>query len=225
MARFDFNAVIFDSDGVLVDSEVLGIDIEMELLAGYSLPYEKQEFIRRFMGLNDIDFVQALNIESRERLGTPLPDDFADRIVERKDTLYQTALKPVPGIEHLLDSLPHPKAVASSATVWELERNLELTGLIDRFKPHVYSADLVKAGKPAPDIFLHAAAQLETPPEECLVIEDSTMGVRAGLEAGMTVWGFIGGGHASEALGERLRAAGAHEVMRSHDEIRAVLSE
>ena len=100
---------------------------------------------------------------------------------------------------------------------------MEITGLIDLLKPHVYSAELVKSGKPAPDIFLHAASQLNVSPRECLVIEDSQHGVEAGLVAGMTVWGFIGGGHASDELGASLKSAGARKILRSHDEIKAEL--
>jgi HAD superfamily hydrolase (TIGR01509 family) len=175
------------------------------------------------MGLADADFTRALEIESQERLGVKLPGDFADVLITRKDALYPSVLQAVPGIKKLLDNLPLAKAVASSASTWELERNLKITGLIDRFERHVYSADLVTAGKPAPHVFLHAARQLNIPPLECLVIEDSQNGVRAGLAAGMTVWGFIGGGHASDELGGRLKSTGAHRVMRSHEDIQMAL--
>lgn len=224
MVDSTFDAVIFDSDGVLVDSEVLGIEIEMAALSEIGLVFDKADFVGRFMGMNDTNFMRALDKEAQERLGTGLPRDFAERVAAMKDDLYRTELRTIPGIERLLTSLTHLKAVASSASVRELERNLTLTGLIGRFSPHVYSADVVAVGKPAPDIFIHAAQQLNVPASGCLVIEDSVNGVNAGLAAGMTVWGFIGGGHASNALGKRLGQAGAHAVLHSHDEIRAKLA-
>jgi HAD superfamily hydrolase (TIGR01509 family) len=213
MTGSNFNAVIFDSNGVLVDAEILGVEIEIAALSEIGLVFNKAEFVRRFMCMNDTEFMRALNVEAHERIGTGLPHDFAERVVRKKDNLYRTALQAVPGIERLLASLTHPKAVASSASVWELERNLTLTGLIDQFSPHVYSADVVAVGKPAPDIFVHAAHQLNVPTHGCLVIEDSVNGVTAGLAAGMTVWGFIGGGHASDMLGAQLMNAGAHAIL------------
>lgn len=225
MTEVTFGAVIFDSDGVLVDSEALGVVIEMRALAEIGLVFDKTEFTRRFMGMTDMDFMNAVDKESFERLGRGLPADLEERIISAKDRLYRTDLRAIPGIHALINSLGCPKAVASSATVWELKRNLQLTDLFDLFDPHVYSGQLVSFGKPAPDIFLHAADQLNVPPSDCLVIEDSVNGAKAGLAAGMTVWGFLGGGHASEDLGRRLGATGVHAVMRSHDEIRDKLRE
>jgi HAD superfamily hydrolase (TIGR01509 family) len=224
MPSYPIDAVIFDSDGVLVDSEILGVEVEMEALSKIGLTYAKPVFMQRFLGLADTDFMKALDIDARERLGVALPDDFLERLVTSKDSLFRRELRAVPGVKELLTTLPVPKAVASSASVWELNRNLELTGIFESFRPHIYSAELVEAGKPAPDIFLHAARQLDIPPERCLVIEDSPSGVRAGLAANMTVWGFIGGGHASDDLGNRLKAAGAHEIMKSHEEIGRTIS-
>lgn len=218
-----FSAVIFDSDGVLVDSEILGMEIELKALADIGLDYDPTEFQLRFMGMTDKVFMELLEDDMKTRHGRSLPDDFEDKVLSTKEAVYRDRLRPVPGIGALVEALPHPKAVASSATIDDLKRNLELTGLYDLLSPHVYSGQLVRRSKPEPDVYLYAAEKLVVSPENCLVIEDSVNGVKAGLAAGMTVWGFIGGGHADDALGVRLSAAGAHNVFSSHEEIRAEL--
>jgi beta-phosphoglucomutase-like phosphatase (HAD superfamily) len=106
-----------------------------------------------------------------------------------------------------------PKAVASSTGVAQLESKLRKTAMWELFAPHAYSADLVARAKPAPDIFLHAAAAIGVPPGRCLVLEDSVNGVRAGLAAGMRVWGFVGGGHCGAEWGETLKDAGCETVV------------
>ena len=122
------------------------------------------------------------------------------------------------GLEPLLASMTLPKAVASSSTVRSLQRKLSLTGLASWFGDHVYSAEHVEHGKPAPDLFLHAAAKLGHAPGDCIVVEDSVLGVQAGVAAGMQVWGFTGGGHGDAGLGQRLANAGAVRVFdRFHD--------
>ena len=105
-----------------------------------------------------------------------------------------------------------------------LERKLKRTGLWEHFAPHVYSADHVVHAKPAPDLFLHAAAALQVPPADCVVLEDSVNGVIAARAAGMTVWGFLGGGHAHDGLGERLLAAGAELLVRDWAQAARLLS-
>lgn len=127
------------------------------------------------------------------------------------------------GVEALASRLEGPKAVASSGRVEKLASKLRMTGLYDLFAPHIYSAEQVGIGKPAPDLFLLAAKSIGCPPETCVVIEDSLNGVQAGVAAGMTVWGFTGGGHADDGLADRLRGAGAHAVFANFTEIAAQL--
>jgi HAD superfamily hydrolase (TIGR01509 family) len=107
-------------------------------------------------------------------------------------------------------------AVASSSRAHFLDSKLKRMGLFDLAAPHIYSADLVEHGKPAPDIFLYTAEKLGVPPRQCLVLEDSVNGVRAGLAAGMQVWGFVGGGHCYDGYGDRLMEAGAQQIMRDY---------
>ena len=206
------SAIIFDCDGVLVNSEELVIDIERRFLAGLGLVYDDVEFLTRFVGTSDRDFVAALQADHAERGQGIFPDDFLQQVRAVSFHRFTTDLRAVEGLEAYLAGLRRPKAVASSSTVRSLTRKLSLTGLADWFGEHVYSAEHVENGKPAPDLFLHAADRLGVAPGGCVVIEDSVMGVQAGIAAGMEVWGFTGGGHADAGLGDRLAAAGAVEV-------------
>ncbi|MEL7488068.1 MAG: HAD-IA family hydrolase [Pseudomonadota bacterium] len=133
-------------------------------------------------------------------------------------------LKPIDGADDALSRID-AKAVASSSRAIYLQSKLERTGLLDLVAPHVYSAELVAHGKPAPDIFLYAADRLEADPARCLVVEDSVNGVAAGVAAGMTVWGFTGGGHCFEGHAERLIDAGAQWSAPSFADFTAALRE
>jgi HAD superfamily hydrolase (TIGR01509 family) len=220
-----FDAVIFDCDGVLVDSESLALEVELEILAGCGLSYGRSEFIARFMGRSDLDFRDALDADSRERLGRSLPDDFLEVTHAARIAICRERLVEVAGALEAVSALTLAKAVASSSRSAFLREKLQLAGLVEAFEPHIYSTQLVARSKPHPDVFLHAAEQLGVAPSRCLVIEDSVHGVTAGLAAGMTVWGFTGGGHCDEAAGEALAAAGAHRVVESWPAFAAALAE
>ncbi len=208
-------AVIFDCDGVLVDSEILAIEVEIALLAECGLVYAPDEYRHRFLGLNDAAFREALDLDARAITGRPLPADFIDRAHHQRWDACQTRLTEVAGCTAAVVALRLPRAVASSSGADFLREKLRLTGLLAAFDPHVYSADLVARAKPHPDIFLHAAGALGVEPAACLAIEDSVNGVRSALAAGMTVWGFSGGGHMDAAASARLAEAGASEVLGS----------
>jgi HAD superfamily hydrolase (TIGR01509 family) len=211
-------AIIFDCDGVLVNSEAIVIGVERRFLAGLGLLYDDADYLTRFVGTSDPDFVTALQADHASRGQGVFPDDFLQRVRAESFHLFTTDLRAVEGLEPLLASLTLPKAVASSSTVRSLTRKLALTGLASWFGDHVYSAEHVPKGKPAPDLFLHTAAKLGHAPRDCIVVEDSVLGVQAGVAAGMQVWGFTGGGHADAGLGERLAKAGAARVFdRFHD--------
>ncbi|WP_136659342.1 HAD-IA family hydrolase [Nitratireductor sp. XY-223] len=218
-----FSAIIFDCDGVLVDSEVIYHEVEMEHLTRIGLEYEPVEYQRRFMGLNADDFLAELDRDHRARKDAPLPADFGTALREDSIARLRTELRIVDGIEAVIAGFVGPKAVATSSAPDTLEIKLEVTGLKRHFEPHIYHAAQVARGKPAPDLFLMAAQKLGAEPSGCLVIEDSVNGVKGGLAAGMTVWGFAGGGHADAGLAQRLREAGAHDVFFSHADLRASL--
>lgn len=206
-------AVIFDCDGVLVDSEVLALEVELAALAGIGLTYEEEDFKARFMGMSTPAFYDALEADHRIRNGQNLPEGFREQCSAAYRAQWHR-LKEIAGAHAAIANLAHPKAVASSSHTDALARKLKLTGLWDLFAPHIYSADDVVHAKPAPDLFLCAADAMHIAPTRCLVIEDSSNGVRAGRAAGMTVWGFLGGGHMNEAGGARLMAAGADRLIR-----------
>jgi HAD superfamily hydrolase (TIGR01509 family) len=207
------DAVIFDSDGVLVDSEIIAHAVEMEVLAGIGLVYDPDDFQTRFMGASDAAFFAALDADGRERLGRPILDEIQEPIKSRLRAAIAERLTEVPGAAAALACVTGPKAVASSSSLRGLEIKLRKTGLWDFFAPHVYSADHVTQGKPAPDLFLHAARALAAAPARTLVIEDTVNGVTAALAAGMQVWGFLGGSHMNAIAHRRLVAAGAHRIV------------
>lgn len=212
------DAVIFDCDGVLVDSEVLAIEVEIAILAECGLVYEPAEYGRRFLGLNDAAFREALARDSLDLTGRPLPDDFLHRAHTQRWDACQARLMEVAGCAAAVAALSLPKAVASSSGAGFLREKLRLTGLLEAFDPHIYSADLVARAKPHPDIFLHAAEALDVAPARCLAIEDSVNGVTSARAAGMAVWAFAGGGHMDEGASARLMEAGAERLVADWDE-------
>lgn len=205
-------AVIFDCDGVLVNSESIAVEIERQECARIGLTYVRTEFMARFLGLPENSFEEALDQDRLDRLGEGLPDGFFQAMYARKHAIMEERLKAVEGVEAFADRLVCPIAVASSASVPGLEMKLSVSGLKPLFEPHIYSADLVRRGKPEPDLFLYTARKLGIDPAACLVIEDSVNGVRAARAAGTRCWGFTGGGHCPPAHDETLRDAGAHDV-------------
>ena len=217
-------AVIFDCDGVLVDSEILAIEVEIAILAEYGLVYEPAEYGRRFLGLNDAAFREALAQDSLHRTGRALPDDFLHRAHTQRWDACQDRLFEVTGCAAAVAALILPKAVASSSGAGFLREKLRLTGLLEAFDPHIYSADLVERAKPHPDVFLHAARALGVDAPRCLAIEDSVNGVTSARAAGMVVWGFGGGGHMDGPSADRLLAAGAELMVSDWDEAAVLFS-
>jgi HAD superfamily hydrolase (TIGR01509 family) len=207
-------AVIFDCDGVLVDSEAVYHEVELAVLAELGMPYDRHDFKARFMGMSDKAFYAALEADGLTRLGRSIEVDLRTQFRERF-ALASERLAAVPGAAAAVDAVRLPRAVASSSTTAALEFKLKLSGLWERFAPHIYSAEHVTHAKPAPDLFLHAARALGIAPARCLVIEDSVNGVRAGLAAGMPVWGFMGGGHMDEPARARLLDAGVERIVEN----------
>ncbi|MEM9105919.1 MAG: HAD-IA family hydrolase [Pseudomonadota bacterium] len=215
-----FSAIIFDCDGVLVDSEKIYLSVEREFLDRLGLSFDAVEYSQQFMGLKTADYLAALDKELRRQKGRGLPETFAADFRSEAVRRLKAELQMISGVERLLEHYTGAVAVASSSAVETLRIKMEMTGLHSHFHPHIYSGEQVKNGKPAPDLFLLAAKQICHAPENCLVLEDSVNGVRAGRAAGMTVWGFTGGGHADDGLEARLREAGAHDVLPDFDSVR-----
>jgi HAD superfamily hydrolase (TIGR01509 family) len=153
-----------------------------------------------------------------------LPDDFPQRLRARLEAAFANELQPMPGIATTLDSLPTARCVASSSYPDRLSFTLGRTGLLHYFAPHIFSATMVQRGKPAPDLFLYAAAQMGIDPRDCLVIEDSRAGVEAANAAGMRVLGFVGGAHCRLDHADRLRGAGANTIFSDMRELPRILA-
>ncbi len=196
--------VLFDCDGVLVDTERLTVGVEARVLTELGWPITAEEVVARWMGRSSGH--QLGDVEAR--LGPASARDFDERTTAELHDTFARELTAVDGVETLLDGLDAHRVrscVASSGTHARMRRTLGLTGLADRFEGRVFSATEVARGKPAPDLFLHAAAAMGVEPARCVVVEDSVYGVRAGVTAGMTVHGYAGGLTSAEALA----AAGA----------------
>ena len=205
-----------------MDSEVIALRVEQEILAEQGLTFERSDYINRFMGLSTDAYHAALDEEAQARLGRPISQ--AVRQSDRLRAVMMAELIEVPGAGKAIAGLTLPKAIASSGSVGGLERKLKRTGLWEYFAPHVYGADHVANAKPAPDLFLHAAAALCVAPGDCLVLEDSVNGVIGAKAAGMTVWGFLGGGHADDGLGTRLVQVGAERLVKDWPEAARLLA-
>jgi len=190
-----FDLVIFDCDGVLVDSERLAVRTEAEILSTLGWPLTEQEVIERFVGRS----AAHMQREIERHLGRAI--DWDAEFECRYREVFERELTVVPGIVGALDAITAPTCVASSGSHDKVRFTLGATGLLDRFEGRIFSADEVVHGKPAPDVFLRAAARLGASPERCAVVEDSVPGVTAGLAAGMAVFAFAGGVTGAEALG------------------------
>ncbi|HEX2416585.1 MAG TPA: HAD family phosphatase [Micromonosporaceae bacterium] len=212
------DAVVFDCDGVLVDSEPISNRVFAQVLTEEGLPTSYEDSVRRYLGRNTAECAA----EVRQILGRPLRTDVVAEYERRCAEAFREGLGPIPGVVHLLDALVSaglPRCVASSGTPDEIALRLELTKLGSYFDDRVYSAVLVPRGKPAPDLFQYAADRLGADPARCVLIEDSPAGVRGGKAAGMAVIGL-----ASLVEPHRLAEAGADLVLtRLTDAIPAIV--
>jgi HAD superfamily hydrolase (TIGR01509 family) len=201
----NFDLIIFDCDGVLVDSEVIACRVDADTLTRHGYPIAADQVLHRFLGRS----MREINREIEAELGRSLPDDFGTQRLEELYRSFAAELEAVPHIHATLDTIAQPVCVASSGTHERMRISLGRAGLYDRFAPHIFSATQVRNGKPAPDLFLFAAEQMAMSPRQCLVIEDSAPGIAAARAAGMTVLGFHGGSHCRPGYADTLRAAGA----------------
>jgi HAD superfamily hydrolase (TIGR01509 family) len=208
-ANDPMSLLIFDCDGVLVDSEVLAHAAMADLLSELGRPISMPEALKIFSGKRLSDALAA----AEAWLGAPIPPEIAARAGELLLATFRRELKPVCGVRQAIEALPYPRCVASSSTPERLGVSLEVTGLAPLFGVNVFSADQVDNGKPAPDLFLFAARAMDVPAADCLVIEDSPLGIAAARAAGMAAIGFAGAGHANPDIAERLASAGADVVL------------
>jgi HAD superfamily hydrolase (TIGR01509 family) len=188
--------VVLDCDGVLVDTEPLSIAVDVRVLADLGVPMSAQEITDLFVGRSHDYWVSVVE----DRLGRPLPDGWEDAYEHLYRDAFREHLAPVDGIVEALDAISLPTCVASSGSHDKISFTLRLTELWPRFEGRVFSASEVAHGKPAPDLFLHAARSLGHEPARCIVVEDSPFGVQAALRAGMTAIAYAGGVTSRDAL-------------------------
>lgn len=201
--------VIFDCNGVLVDSEPLATSIVSQEFLRAGFPLTPDIVARFFAGRRPADMFAEVETAA----GRKLPADFAATVAREILRRFRAELRPTAHAAHALSWLRGPKCIASSSSLDRIRVSLESTDLLRFFEPYLFSGSDVTKGKPAPDIFLYAARIMGVDPRHCLVVEDSSVGVSAGVAAGMKVIGFIGGSHVRNPFEAQLRAAGASTVI------------
>lgn len=200
--------VIFDCDGVLVDSERLGNSVMAECARAVGMDVDTDEAIRLFKGRKMDDVVRTIEAH----LGRPVPASFVSDYRARSNAVFRERLEPVPGVGRVLDSVTVQTCVASNGPHEKMDTTLEVTGLKRRFEGRIFSAFDVPRPKPHPDLFRYAARQLGVPPEACIVVDDSPLGMRAARAAGMRAFGF-----ARECEPEALAREGGTAVRSMHE--------
>lgn len=201
----EFAAVVFDCDGVLVDSEPPANRVMAELLAEHGVRLTTEQCMKRFIGLTVEEEAAAIRAE----FGVDLRDVLERELTPRTMRAFERDLRATPGVDHFLSGVAAPKAVASNSRPERVALSLRAAGLDRFFGRHVYTAGEVARPKPSPDVYLLAAERLGVAAEDCVVFEDSESGTRAAGAAGMTVVGYVGGGHIGAGHAEELMVAGA----------------
>jgi HAD superfamily hydrolase (TIGR01509 family) len=203
-----YDLIIFDCDGVLVDSESLACGAVLDCLCRHGIEMDADTVFDKLLGRSPRTIGEYC-----AQLGRSVPEGFYAELRATTRAAFAAALKPIHGVASVLENLRTPYCVASSSDLDRMDYSLRLTGLSALVDGRLFSAAMVRHGKPAPDLFLHAAARMGTAPDRVLVVEDSVSGVQAGKAAGMTVWGFVGGSHYAGRAGRALlMAAGADLV-------------
>lgn len=216
-----FELVIFDCDGVLIDSEVISARMLIATLENYGVSVDMAYVAHHFLGRSYPTVLKQI----REEFGIVLPPSFEDDYRASLLAAFDADLQPMAGISEVLDGLKLPRCVATSSSPLRAERSLKKTGLWDRFSPDIFTASLVSRGKPAPDLFFFAAEKMGVLPEKCLVIEDSLNGVLAAKAAGMTVWRFTGGSHINQSDREGATTQLADQAFDRFADFSALLTE
>jgi len=208
--------VIFDCDGVLVDSEPTSNRILAEALTEAGLPYTQAESMSDFMGRAWDDSLADIE----QKLGQPAPGGFTEGFRERRDAAFREGLEPIAGVREAIERIEADRCVASSGLPEKIRLTLGLCGLLDLFEDFIFSASEVSHGKPAPDLFLHAAHTLGHEPNACAVVEDTTVGIEAASAAMMHALGYVDNVERSA-----LEAAGASRTFESMRELPGLLAE
>ena len=207
--------VIFDCDGVLVDSEPLAARAYERVYEKHGMSGVGADIIAQCVGLKQSDIM----VRIRELTGHRFPEASGDDIWTETKTLFTEELKPTDGIVAFLGGRATERCVASSSSIERINHSLELTGLAGFFGEAIYSSSMVERGKPAPDLFLLAAAGMGVDPADCVVIEDSPFGIEGAVAAGMIALGYTGGSHTYAGHGEKMMSCGAAAICTDWNEI------
>jgi len=217
-----FDAIIFDFDGVLLESELELNRLTAELLTNLGAPTTLEEALQFFTGLTGPDLMKVIE----NRLGGPVPTSFNEEMRRASARAFDEGLEPLIGAVDFVRALPPalPRAVASSSSTRWIRTHLDHLGLRDSFEPHIYSGkEHVTRGKPEPDLYLHAAQELGIDIVRAVVLEDSRVGATGALASGATVIGLAAGRHCLDGHDEMLRDVGVEHVARSFGEVRRLL--
>ncbi len=218
----EIKLVIFDCDGVLMDSEVIAAQAELSVYRQYGLKLDEREFTARFAGRASIDILQELEKE----LDVPVSASMLDKIGAEVDKRCGRDAPIIEGASQVLDMFDQPRCICSNSPPERLKTMLSRVGLYDRFRPYIFSAKDFDppANKPKPDVFFKALAEFEVSGSQTLVLEDSVHGVEAGVAAGLRVVGFTGGAHSFRGHGDILIDAGAETTIRKLIDLPAIIA-
>ncbi|MDF2369454.1 MAG: HAD family phosphatase [Rhizobiaceae bacterium] len=216
-----FDLIIFDCDGVLVDSEIIAAQLEAKLLTDAGFPIDAAEMVERYAGMDWKSILLAVEKEA----SIPLQASLLERSEQLLDEKLAKSVKAIPGVPQAISRLPYKRCICSNSSSRRLDSMLKRTGYINLFAPHIFSAVEVaeKRTKPAPDVFLHAAEQMQANIEKTIVIEDSVHGIAGAKAAGMRVIGFTGASHSYPSHADHLTQAGAETVINRMMDLPAVV--
>jgi HAD superfamily hydrolase (TIGR01509 family) len=212
--------IIFDCNGVLVDSEPIAAAVAAEEFARAGIPLGPELVAQLCFGRRPADMFSIVEAATRRKL----PERFGATVAAETLKRFRTELRAMPHAAYALTWLRGPKCVASSSPIDRIRASLELTGLLRYFEPNIFSASEVSHGKPAPDLFLRVAARMQLKPSDCIVVEDSPAGVSAAAVAGMATIGFVGGSHAVTDLAPQLLAAGARTIIADMRQLKGTIA-
>ena len=213
-------AIIFDFDGVIADSEVLSNTVLAEIVSELGVPTTLEDSYRDYMGKRFHDVIAAIE----KTVGRPLPPSFGEEYQGRTLQRFRQELAPIAGAREFIDKfIDVPRCIASSSSPDRLAVCLDVLDMTGLFEGRVFSASEVARGKPHPDIFLHAAAQIGVPSSDCIIIEDSASGVIAGQAAGSIVIGLLAAGHIRDGHAATLKEAGAHHIAADYVELERIV--
>jgi len=215
-------AIIFDFDGVIADSEVLSNTVLAEIVSELGVPTTLEDSYRDYMGKRFHDVIAAIE----KTVGRALPPSFGEEYQGRTLQRFRQELAPIAGAREFIDKfIDVPRCIASSSSPDRLAVCLDVLDMTGLFEGRVFSASEVARGKPYPDIFLHAAAQIGVPSSDCIIIEDSASGVIAGQAAGSIVIGLLAAGHIRDGHAATLKEAGAHHLAEDYVELERIVGE